>query len=55
MPYRVELTVRAARDLDYLYQQVHAAESLTAARWYNGLEKAIYTLERFPQALSTGS
>ena len=49
MPYRVEFTARAARDLDYLYQQVHAAESLTAARWYNGLEKAIYTLERFPR------
>jgi plasmid stabilization system protein ParE len=49
MAYHVELTVRAARDLDYLYQQVHASESLTAARWYNGLEKAIYTLERFPR------
>ncbi len=48
MAYRVELSVRAARDLDCIYQQIHAAESLAAARWYNGLEKAIYTLERFP-------
>jgi len=49
MAYHVELTVRATRDLDYLYQQVHVAESSTAARWYNGLEKAIYTLGRFPR------
>ena len=49
MAYHVEVTVRAARDLDYLYQQIHATESLAAARWYNGLEEAIYTLERFPR------
>jgi toxin ParE1/3/4 len=49
MAYRVEMTARATRDLDYLYQQIHAAESLAAARWYNGLEEAIYTLERFPR------
>lgn len=49
MAYRVEMTARATRDLDYLYQQIHGAESLAAARWYNGLEKAIYTLERFPR------
>ena len=49
MAYHVELTVRAARDLDYLYQQINVAESLAAARWYNGLERAVYTLERFPR------
>jgi plasmid stabilization system protein ParE len=49
MASRVELTVRAARDLDYLYQQIRAVESLAAARWYNGLEEAIYTFERFPR------
>ncbi len=49
MAYLVELTPRAARDLDYLYQQVHATESVAAARWYNGLEEAIYTLERSPR------
>ena len=48
MAYRVEFTVRAARDLDYLYQEVNAPESISAARWYNGLENAIDTLERFP-------
>ena len=49
MAYRVELTARAARDLECLHQQIHAAESPAAARWYNGLEEAIYTLERFPR------
>jgi len=48
MTYRVELTVRAARDLDLLYRQIHADESGTAARWFNGLEKVIRTLQRFP-------
>jgi len=49
MTYRVELTLRAARDLEDLYQQIRAAESPVAARWYNALEKAIRTLERFPR------
>ena len=49
MAYRVELTVRARRDLDYLYEWVHADESIAAARWYNGLEKAVYRLEQLPR------
>jgi plasmid stabilization system protein ParE len=49
MAYLVELTARAARDLAYLYERIDAADSAAAARWYNGLEKAICTLERFPR------
>jgi len=49
MTYRVELTGRAARDLDSLYLEKHATGSPAAARWYNSLEEAIYSLERFPQ------
>lgn len=49
MTYRVELTRRASRDLEYLYQYIHAESSPTAARWYNGLERAIRTLECFPR------
>jgi plasmid stabilization system protein ParE len=49
MPYLVELTARAERDLNYLYERINAAESLAARRWFNGLEKAVYTLERFPR------
>jgi toxin ParE1/3/4 len=43
------LTLRAARDLDYLYEQISADDLALAARWFNGLEKAIRTLERFPR------
>ncbi|SPE34331.1 Plasmid stabilization system [Candidatus Sulfopaludibacter sp. SbA6] len=49
MAYRVELTARARRDLDYLYECIHADESAAAARWYNGLEKAVYRLEQLPR------
>jgi toxin ParE1/3/4 len=46
--YSVELTARAARDLEILYLEKNAAESFEAARWYNGLEQAVYTLEIHP-------
>src|SRR5260370_10999622 len=49
MVYRVELTLRAERDLDYLYERISADDSTGAARWFDGLEEAIYTLERFPR------
>ena len=49
MAYLVELTFRAERDLDYLYQWIAAADTAAAANWFNGLELAIYTLERFPR------
>jgi plasmid stabilization system protein ParE len=49
MVYRVELTLRAERDLEYLYQRIAAADAVAAARWFNGLEQAIYTLEEFPR------
>src|SRR3989442_11206703 len=49
MAYRVELNTRAERDLDDLYEKINAAESIAAARWYNGLERAVYALERFPR------
>lgn len=48
MAYRVEFAARAARDLEILYVEKNAAESHSAACWYNGLEKAVYTLEMHP-------
>lgn len=48
MIYVVELTDRAARDLNILYEEKNAAESVAAARWYDGLGKAVYTLEAHP-------
>ena len=48
MIYRVELTERAARDLDALYVEKRASESPAAARWYNRLEEAVYALQSHP-------
>jgi plasmid stabilization system protein ParE len=48
MAYLVELTRRAERDLDYLYQRISADESVDAADWINGLEEAITPLNGCP-------
>jgi plasmid stabilization system protein ParE len=48
MTYRVELTDRAARDLNVLYVEKHATGSPPAARWYNSLEEAVCSLEHSP-------
>jgi toxin ParE1/3/4 len=48
MTYRVEFADRAARDLEILYKEKNAAESHAAARWYNGLEDAVYALASYP-------
>ncbi|HKB99034.1 MAG TPA: type II toxin-antitoxin system RelE/ParE family toxin [Terriglobales bacterium] len=49
MTYLVEFTSRAVRDLEILYIEKNAAESYTAARWYNNLELAVYALALHPQ------
>jgi toxin ParE1/3/4 len=49
MAYLVELTLRAERDLEYLYERISAVDSIAAARWFNGLEAAVHTLERLPR------
>jgi len=49
MDYSVEFTARAIRDLDALYEEVNAIESLAAARWFNRLEKAILGLDHSPR------
>jgi mRNA-degrading endonuclease RelE of RelBE toxin-antitoxin system len=51
--YRVEFTARAARDLEILYLEKNAVESHAAARWYNELEQAVYTLEAGPNRCPT--
>jgi toxin ParE1/3/4 len=48
MTYLVEFAARAARDLEILYLETNAAESHAAARWYNGLEQAVYALASYP-------
>jgi toxin ParE1/3/4 len=48
MTYLVEFAARASRDLEILYTEKNAAESQATARWYNGLEEAVYALASFP-------
>jgi plasmid stabilization system protein ParE len=48
MTYRVELTDRARRDLQHLYQAINAADSERARVWFNGLEAAVLSLDEHP-------
>jgi plasmid stabilization system protein ParE len=49
MAYRVELSVRAERDLDHIYERISADNSAAGAHWFDLLEKAIYRLETLPR------
>ena len=48
MKYLVELTSRALRDMEAIYNYVECDDSQHAFAWFNRLSKAIYALERFP-------
>jgi toxin ParE1/3/4 len=48
MTYRVELTARAGRNLERIFQTINAADSLQAKAWFNGLETAIQSLAEHP-------
>ena len=48
MAYLVNITARAARDLAALYDEIDAASSQAARRWYLGLKEAILSLEENP-------
>ena len=48
MAYRVELTERAARDLERIYQNIFAETSARAHAWFNRLERLILSLEERP-------
>jgi toxin ParE1/3/4 len=48
MAYRVEITDRALRDLAIIYERIEAETTARAARWFDGLEKAINGLEKRP-------
>ena len=49
MPYRVELTRGAEVDLEELYRWVVERTPNQGARWFNGLEKTVLTLDRHPE------
>ncbi len=48
MAFRVDLTERAERDLERLYQTINAEESRQARAWFNGLETLILSLDEHP-------
>jgi toxin ParE1/3/4 len=48
MAYRVELTVRAERDLKRIYKYIHADDSDPPFAWFNGLETLISSLDELP-------
>jgi toxin ParE1/3/4 len=45
MAYLVKIAPRAQRDLDAIYAAINAESSDAAFRWFNGLERALFTLE----------
>jgi len=49
MAYRVELTRRAEREMEALYERISAEDSAAGAKWFIGLEAAISSLERLPR------
>ena len=46
--YRVDLTERAARNLRRIFQTINAEDSARACDWFNGLEKAVFSLDEHP-------
>jgi toxin ParE1/3/4 len=48
MPYLVKLTERALRDLESIYEYIHADTSEAAFAWFNELSDMMLSLERFP-------
>ena len=49
MPYLVRLADRALRDMEAIYEFIHAESSETAFAWFNDLAREIHSLERFPE------
>ena len=48
MTYRVDITARAAHDLDNVYRYIEAEQSKQAVTWFNGLYEALQSLTSSP-------
>jgi plasmid stabilization system protein ParE len=48
MAYRVDITERAARDLERIYLIIEAVSSTQAVIWFNGLELSVLSLGENP-------
>ena len=49
MAYRVEIARNAQADLEALYLWVVAAAPDQGAKWFNGLEQAVFSLDQHPK------
>jgi len=49
MAYRVEITARAESDLADIYGRIQAETSSQAATWFNGMARAVISLEQHPK------
>jgi plasmid stabilization system protein ParE len=49
MAYRVEIARNAETDLEELYLWVVARAPQQGAKWFNGLERAVLSLDRHPK------
>lgn len=49
MAYGVEITRRAESDLEELYRWVVERAPQQGARWFNGLERAVLSLDQHPK------
>ena len=49
MAYRVEITRNGEADLEALYLWVVARAPQRGARWFNGLEQAVLSLDQLPK------
>jgi hypothetical protein len=52
MAYLVKIMPRAERDLADVYAAIDAERSDASVRWFNGLERAVFTLEESPARCS---
>jgi toxin ParE1/3/4 len=48
MAYLVKITLRAKRDLAILFDDIDAADSEAALKWFYGLKDVMLTLEKLP-------
>ena len=53
MAYVVSLAAQAERDLIAIYENIRAAESAAALRWYEGLRRGILSLQENPNRCPT--
>jgi plasmid stabilization system protein ParE len=49
MAYRVEIARNAEAELEELYLWVVARATQQGAKWFNGLERAVLSLDQYPK------